>query len=130
MKTLRFGIVVLLAVSGLRAQSIDGLWDGTLKQGNTDIPFKVGFSGIGDDVKGWFFNGEDKLYSSGGTYRDGSLVLNFDSYLGVLKLTLKDGALDGDWSTTRGGRASSPPDPGRPDGLSGQDFPCVPAVSP
>jgi thiol-disulfide isomerase/thioredoxin len=100
--------VVLLAVSGLRAQSIDGIWDATLKQGNTDIPFKVGFSGTGADVKGWFFNGEDKLYSTGGTYRDGSLVLNFDSYLGVLKLTLKEGALDGDWTTTRGGRASSP----------------------
>jgi len=107
MKFGKIGIVALLAVPGIWAQSIDGLWDATLKQGATEIPFKIGFSGTGSDVKGWFFNGEDKLVSSGGTYENGALVLNFDSYLGVLKLTLKDGALDGDWSTSRGGRSGA-----------------------
>jgi thiol-disulfide isomerase/thioredoxin len=107
MKIVQLGILSLLAVSGMQAQAIDGLWDATLKQGTTEIPFKLGFSGTGSEVKGWFFNGEDKLISSGGTYENGSLVLNFDSYLGVLKLTLKDGALDGDWSTSRGGRAGA-----------------------
>jgi thiol-disulfide isomerase/thioredoxin len=108
MKLLRFGVMVLLAVTGISAQSIDGLWDATLKQGASEIPFKLGFSGTGSDVKGWFFNGEDKLISSGGTFENGSLVLNFDSYLGVLKLTLKDGELDGDWTTSRGGRTAPP----------------------
>jgi thiol-disulfide isomerase/thioredoxin len=107
MKIARLGILTLLVAPGIWAQSIDGLWDATLKQGTNEIPFKLGFSGTGSDVKGWFFNGEDKLISSGGTYENGSLVLNFDSYLGVLKLTLKDGALDGDWSTSRGGRSGA-----------------------
>ena len=107
MKIGRIGIVALLAAPGIWAQSIDGLWDASLKQGATEIPFKIGFSGTGSDIQGWFFNGEDKLISSGGTYENGSLVLNFDSYLGVLKLTLKDGALDGDWSTSRGGRSGA-----------------------
>src|ERR1700743_1412544 len=89
-------------------QNIDGLWDATLKQGNLDIPFKIGFSGTGTEVKGWFFNGEEKLVSSGGTYDNGALVLNFDSYLGVLKLNLKDGQLEGDWSTSRNGKTSAP----------------------
>lgn len=110
MKILRFGISAMLAVTGMWAQSIDGLWNGSLKQGNADIPFRIGFSGTGEgsDVKGWFFNGGDRLYSSGGAYRDGALTLNFDSYLGVLKLTLKDGELDGEWATSRGGRTATP----------------------
>ena len=58
MKIGRIGIVMLLAVPGIWAQSIDGLWDATLKQGATEIPFKIGFSGTGSDVKGWFFNGD------------------------------------------------------------------------
>ncbi len=109
MKIARLGIVTLLLIPAARAQSIEGLWDATLKQSNAEIPFRLGISGTGADVQGWFFNGEDKLISSGGTYENGSLVLNFDSYLGVLKLTLKDGALDGDWSTSRGGRTAATP---------------------
>jgi peroxiredoxin len=101
-----------LAASLIHAENategIAGLWDATLKQGNAEIPFRIGFSGSGSDVQGWFFNGEDKLISSGGSYENGSLVLNFDSYLGVLKLNLKDGQLDGDWSTSRNGRTSAP----------------------
>jgi thiol-disulfide isomerase/thioredoxin len=111
MKLAPLAITALLAVPAIWAQSsksIDGLWDATLSQGASEIPFKLGFSGTGTGVKGWFFNGEDKLYSSGGTFENGSLVLNFDSYLGVLRLTLKDGALDGDWTTSRGGKTSNP----------------------
>jgi thiol-disulfide isomerase/thioredoxin len=101
MKFGRFGILALLFVPGLWAQSIAGLWDGTIAQGGTQIPFKVGFSGSGSDVKGWFFNGDEKEISNGGTFKGNSLVLNFDSYASVLKLTLKDGELDGEY-TTRG----------------------------
>ena len=91
MKFGRFGILALLFVPGLWAQSIAGLWDGTIAQSGTQIPFKVGFSGSGSDVKGWFFNGDEKEISNGGTFKGNSLVLNFDSYASVLKLTLKDG---------------------------------------
>ena len=108
MTLLKFGALALLAVGGISAQTIDGLWDATLKQGASEIPFKLGFSGTGSGVKGWFFNGEDKLISSAGTFENGSLVLNFDSYLGVLKLTLKDGELDGEWTTSRNGRTAPP----------------------
>ena len=74
MKFGRFGILALLFVPGLWAQSIAGLWDATLIQGGTQIPFKVGFSGSGSNVKGWFFNGEEKESSNGGTLIDNSLI--------------------------------------------------------
>ena len=97
MRILNLTAGALLIVPGIWAQSITGLWDGTLDLNGTAIPFKVGFSGTGSNVKGWFFNGDDKEVSNGGSYENGSLVLNFDSYASVLKLTLKDGALDGQY---------------------------------
>jgi peroxiredoxin len=101
MKFAKIRLLALLAASAVWAQSIAGLWDGTLNQNGTKIPFKVGFSGSGSDVKGWFFNGDKKEISNGGSFANGSLTLNFDSYASVLKLTLKDGELDGEY-TTRG----------------------------
>jgi thiol-disulfide isomerase/thioredoxin len=104
MKLVRLGIVTLLAVPAIWAQSIAGLWDGTLTQNGEQIPFKIGFSGSGSAVKGWFFNGEEKEISNSGSFENGSLKLNFDSYAAVLNLRLKDGALDGDYASR--GKAS------------------------
>ena len=97
MKLGKIGALALLLVPGVWAQSIAGLSDGTLNLNGTDIPFKIGFSGGGSEVKGWFFNGDDKEVSNAGNFENGSLTLNFDSYASVLTLTLKDGALDGEY---------------------------------
>ena len=99
MKLGRLSVLALLAVSGAWAQSISGLWDATLDQNGTKIPFNVGFSGSGSSVKGWFFNGDQKEISNSGSFENGSLTLNFDSYAAVLKLTLKDGVLDGEYAS-------------------------------
>lgn len=90
-------VLALLVVPGVWAQTIDGLWDGTLLQNGQDIPFRIGFSGTGAAVKGWFFNGDDKEVSNKGNFENGALTLNFDSYASILKLTLKDGTLDGQY---------------------------------
>jgi thiol-disulfide isomerase/thioredoxin len=81
------------------AESLAGLWNATINVNGTEIPFKIEFAGDGASVKGWFFNGEDREYSNGGKFENGSLVLNFDSYASVLKATLKNGGLDGEYST-------------------------------
>jgi thiol-disulfide isomerase/thioredoxin len=81
------------------AESLTGLWNATINVNGTQIPFKIGFSGDGPDVKGWFFNGDDRETSTSGKFENGSLVLNFDSYASVLKAALRDGALDGEYST-------------------------------
>lgn len=102
------GLAVLFAAPAVWAQSIDGIWDATLQQGTTSVPFQFGLSGTGSGVKGWFFNGDEKVISSSGKFENGSLVLKFDSYLGVLKLALASGVLDGDWTTSRNGKTSAP----------------------
>jgi thiol-disulfide isomerase/thioredoxin len=88
-----------LLVPVASAQSLTGLWDGTLNLNGTDIPFKIEFAGEGSNVKGWFFNGDEHEVSNRGKLEHGALTLNFDSYAAVLKANLKDGELDGEYIT-------------------------------
>src|SRR5882724_813111 len=87
------------------AQSVNGLWDATVlvNNGALEIPFRFELSGSGANVKGSFFNGDDKTTSTSGTFQNGALVLNFDELGTRLDATLKDGQLDGQYSRgTRG----------------------------
>ena len=94
-------LLVVPSIIFAASENIAGLWDATIVTGNNAIPFRVGFSGTGSDVKGWFFNGEEKEVSNSGSFENGTVVLNFDSYASVLKASVKDGVLDGQY-TQRG----------------------------
>jgi thiol-disulfide isomerase/thioredoxin len=100
---------VLLALVALPsravAQPVNGLWDATVlvNNGALEIPFRFELSGSGSNVKGAFFNGDDKTTSTSGTLQNGVLSLNFDELGTKLEATLKDGQLDGQYSRgTRG----------------------------
>ncbi|HWF10976.1 MAG TPA: TlpA disulfide reductase family protein [Bryobacteraceae bacterium] len=101
MKILIAAVSVALLTSAAWGQqkqpSIAGLWDATITWNDAEIPFKLEISGSGSNVKGWFFNGDDREISNSGTFENGSLILNFDSYLAKLTATVKDGALDGEY---------------------------------
>jgi thiol-disulfide isomerase/thioredoxin len=86
---------LFLLTPAMWAQSIVGLWDATVEVNGKQIPFHIEFAGDGASVKGWFFNGSDREVSTSGKYENGSLVLNFDSYASVLKLTRSGAAMDG-----------------------------------
>ena len=87
-------ISLLWAAAG-SGQQIAGLWDATVKVSGNEIPFRMEFSGTGDKVRGNFFNGEERVPSSGGTLRAGELRLNFDSYANRLEATVTKDAIDG-----------------------------------
>jgi len=104
-------LVVLLAQAAVpslaRAQTVNGLWDATVvinnRDGALEIPFRFELSGSGSNVKGSFFNGDDKTTSTSGTLADGKLSLSFDELGTRLDATLKDGQLEGEYSRgTRG----------------------------
>jgi thiol-disulfide isomerase/thioredoxin len=78
-------------------QSLAGLWDATITFNGQDIPFRLQIAGDGSNIKGWLFNGDDKVVASGGSFQNGSLVLNFDSYAAKLEAKLQDGALVGQY---------------------------------
>ncbi|MGA2714984.1 MAG: TlpA disulfide reductase family protein [Bryobacteraceae bacterium] len=96
MKRILLAATLLLAPAAW-AQSIAGLWDAKLDLGGTQIPFRMGFSGTGSDVKGWFFNGDDKEISNAGKLENGAIALNFDSYAAQLKGTFQGDAFDGEY---------------------------------
>ena len=102
-------LVVLLTLVALpqhaAAQPVNGLWDATVvvNNGALEIPFRFELSGSGSNVKGSFFNGDDKTTSTSGSLENGRLTLNFDELGTKLEATLKDGRLEGEYSRgTRG----------------------------
>ena len=102
-------LVVILTLVALpqhaAAQPVNGLWDATVvvNNGALEIPFRFELSGSGSNVKGSFFNGDDKTTSTSGSLENGRLTLNFDELGTKLEATLKDGRLEGEYSRgTRG----------------------------
>jgi thiol-disulfide isomerase/thioredoxin len=91
-------LVVFLAVGfagGTSAQTLSGLWEGTVVVDGLTIPFRIEISGAGSNVTGAFLNGDEKVTSTRGSFGGDSLVLNFDQYAETLQGTLRDGQLTG-----------------------------------
>src|SRR5580698_6787780 len=95
MKLVALAAAVFGLSSAALAQPLEGLWSATVTVNNQQIPFRIGFSGNGANVKGWFFNGDEKVPSTGGTLANGALTLRFDDYATKLEAKLQNGALDG-----------------------------------
>jgi thiol-disulfide isomerase/thioredoxin len=91
-------VIALVAIAPAAvAQSLDGLWDATITFNGQAIPFRLQIAGEGANLKGWLFNGEDKVVASGASFQNGSLLLNFDSYAAKLEAKLQDGELVGQY---------------------------------
>ena len=95
-----------LTVPALHAQSspppLAGLWDAAVVVNGLEIPFRFEIAGGGAAINGSFFNGDEKVTSTSGTFENGSLTLNFDHYATQIEAGLVNGRLAGE---TRGGRA-------------------------
>jgi thiol-disulfide isomerase/thioredoxin len=93
-------IVALAAPTIATAQTVSGLWDGKVEVSGTAIPFLFRLSGTDDALHANFFNGDAATTpSTGGAFKDGTVVLDFASYAATLTASLKDGALDGIYAT-------------------------------
>jgi thiol-disulfide isomerase/thioredoxin len=91
-------LVFTLGIAPLAlAQSLTGVWDAKINFNGVEIPFKIEFAGDGKNIRGWFFNGEERETSSSGTFENGSVDLRWDDYATELTATLKDGTLEGQW---------------------------------
>ena len=102
-----FAALVALVVQpgriAAQAPALGGLWDATVTVGGIDIPFRMELSSSGAAAKGSFFNGDEKVTSTTGSFEGGSLTLSFDEYGTTLQAALKDGSLDGQYARgTRG----------------------------
>ncbi len=83
--------------------SLDGRWAATMTQkGGTVIPFRLDISGSGDHLVGTLHNGAaDKETTTGASFENGVLTLQFEHYLTNIQATVKDGELDGKIIVTR-----------------------------
>ncbi len=91
----RFVTASVLFAAALSAQSLTGRWDCTVNVNGIDIPFRMEVSADGGTVKGNFFNGEERVPSTGGQLQEGSLRLKFDQYGSRLEANVAEGALEG-----------------------------------
>lgn len=98
---------VLALPSSAAAQAIAGLWDATVVTNGVEIPFRFEITGQGAATRGSFFNGDDRMTSTSGSFENGTLSLGFDELGTTLQATLKDGRLQGQYD--RGGRGAPLP---------------------
>jgi len=98
MRNKRWIAALLTLAPAAFAQSVAGLWDATITLNSVQIPFRIEFAGDGSNVKGWFFNGDEKVISTAGKLENGALVLNFDQYATKLEASFKNGQLEGQYS--------------------------------
>ena len=92
-----FLIAVLAMAPAAIAESLSGVWEAKINFNGVEIPFKIEFAGDSSNVRGWFFNGDERETSTSGTFEHEALTLRFDDYATELNGTLKDGALEGQW---------------------------------
>jgi thiol-disulfide isomerase/thioredoxin len=97
-------VVFFLALAAVsNAQTLNGLWDGTIKYGDFKVAFPVQFAQQGDSVSAAFFNGDDQVTSTSGHLSGDKLNVNFEHYASTLSATYADGVIKGTYGNTRNG---------------------------
>src|SRR5262245_41249744 len=84
------------------SQSLSGLWDAAVVVNGLEIPFRFEIAGSGASVSGWFFNGDEKVTSTGGKFENGTLTLNFDHYATQIEAGIVNGRLVGAYNRATG----------------------------
>ncbi len=85
-----------------QAPAPTGLWDAAVVVNGLEIPFRFEIAGNGSSVSGWFFNGDEKVLSTGGRFENGTLTLNFDHYATSVEASLVNGRLAGTYNRATG----------------------------
>ena len=102
----RTAALSLLGVAAATAEppppSPAGRWDAIITANGVDVPFTFEIAGSGQTLRGFFFNGERRVTSTGSQFENDSLSLRFDQYGATLQLTYRDEQLTGEYQ--RGAR--------------------------
>ncbi len=85
-----------------QAPAPTGLWDAAVVVNGLEIPFRFEIAGNGSSVSGWFFNGDEKVLSTGGRFENGTQTLNFDHYATSVEASLVNGRLAGTYNRATG----------------------------
>lgn len=101
------GMVGLVVAAQVSAEQVPaGQWQASVAVNGLDIPFRFDIAAGKAGPVGAFFNGEQRIGSTGGTLVDDVLTLRFDQYGATLQATYRDGRLEGTYD--RGVRGAYP----------------------
>lgn len=93
-----------LGTAAAEPPSLSGTWDARVDYGAVQIPFRFGISQTPAGVSGWFYNGDERIVSSGGSLEGGHLLLDFPAYgRRVDALLREDGSLAGTYGPAAAG---------------------------
>ena len=93
-------LCVVIQPRSLRAADAppSGLWDAGIIVNGVLIPFRFELTVTGSEANGAFFNGDERVRSTSGTYQAGSLGLGFAHYASSLQARWLGGNLTGAYS--------------------------------
>jgi thiol-disulfide isomerase/thioredoxin len=84
------------------APPLAGRWDAVVTVNNVEIPFRFDIETGDARFGGSFFNGDERIPSTSGTFSDDTLTLAFDHYATRVEARLIDGGLEGQYVRARG----------------------------
>jgi thiol-disulfide isomerase/thioredoxin len=87
---------------GCGSPSIHGRWDAVVVVNDIEIPFRLDIGQTPAGVNGSFFNGDERIESTSGTFSGDTLRLSYDHFATRLEARLIDGQLDGRYERLRG----------------------------
>jgi thiol-disulfide isomerase/thioredoxin len=87
--------------SAFSASNITGLWDAKIVANQLEIPFRFEIAQNGNQVQGFFFEGDRKIASSSGSLSGGHLILEYDILETTLEVTFLDDQFAGTYRFKR-----------------------------
>lgn len=96
--------LLLASASYAATPAVPVLWDATVVVNELPIPFRFEITNKNGQVSGAFFNGDERVRSTGGTFENNVISLQFDHYATKLEAKLENGHLTGTY-----GRTGRPP---------------------
>lgn len=91
----------LLAAAPAQAQKPSGRWQARMVNDSFSLTFPIEFAGDSAQPVVSFFNGDDRVSSTGARWQGDSLIVNFDHLASQLRVLVADGVLRGTYGNPR-----------------------------
>ncbi len=96
------GAVGGAACTARDAASLSGRWDATVVVNGDEISSPFEITGDGESMTGAFFNSSLRIVSTATIIENGTITFAYDQYGTKLRVTVKDGQLEGEYLRARG----------------------------
>jgi thiol-disulfide isomerase/thioredoxin len=77
------------------------MWDAIVIVSQAEIPFRFEIAGAGQNIRGFFFEGEKKIGSTSGRFANGEVTFDYEFLNSTLTAKLEDGELRGTYHYNR-----------------------------